>query len=108
VLVVFQQLQVEGVQATVGGVDQAGKHLAVAQGGVDQAGVHLADVFAGQVHVVQLDHAGQAVGAVGELGVQRHQAVFLGFAQAWLRSLMVLICGCSSATFSAAPGRRCC
>ena len=78
VLVVCQQLQLEGVEATVGGVDQAGKHLAITQRGVDQAGVHLPGVLAGQVHVVQLDHAGQAVGAVGELGVQGDQAVGVG------------------------------
>ena len=77
VLVVFQQFQLEGVQATVGGVDQTGKHLTIAQGGVDQPGIHLADVFAGQVHAVEVDHAVQTVGTVGELGVQRHQVIGL-------------------------------
>ena len=78
VLVVFQQLQLKGVEAPVGGVDQTGKHLAVTQCGVDQAGVHLPGVLACQVHVVQLDHAGQAIGAVGELGVQGDQTVLFG------------------------------
>ncbi|MNP16461.1 hypothetical protein D3C76_1088530 [compost metagenome] len=69
-LVVFEQLQVKGAQASVGGVDQATEHLAVAQRGVDQAGVHLADVTAGQLQVVGFGEADQSVGAVGELGVQ--------------------------------------
>src|SRR5471030_18147 len=75
VLVVFEQFQLKGVQSTVGGVDQTGKHLAVTQGGVNQTSIHLPDVFAGQVHAIELDHAVQAVGTVGELGVQRHQVI---------------------------------
>ncbi|MNI94646.1 hypothetical protein D3C73_1527810 [compost metagenome] len=76
--VVCQQLEFEGAEAAVRGVDQPGKHLAIAQRGVDQAGIHLADVAPGQVHVVALDHTGQAVGAVGKLGVQRHQRMVVG------------------------------
>ena len=79
VLVVLQQLEMERVQATVGGVNQPGEHLAVTQRGVDQPGVHLADVFPGQVHAVVLDHADHAVGTVGELGVQGDQVFLLGF-----------------------------
>jgi len=45
VLVVFEQLQFEGIQAPVSGVHQAGKHLAVTQRGVDQPGVHLPGVL---------------------------------------------------------------
>jgi len=77
VLVVFQQLEFEGVQATVGGVDQAGEHLAITQGGIDQPGIHLARVFPGQVHAIELDHAGHAVGTVGKLGVQGDEVVSL-------------------------------
>lgn len=76
-LVVVQQLEVEGVQAAVGGVHQPGEHLVIAHRGVHQAAVHLADIAPIQRQAVQLTQADQAIGTIGELGVQRDQVLAL-------------------------------
>ena len=68
--IVFKHHHVEALDPAVGGVDQSGRHEAVADGGIDQSRVHLPDLRTGQRQLVQCLQRLEPVRPAGKLHVQ--------------------------------------
>src|SRR5450830_8421 len=72
-LVVFQQLEIETLDAAVRGIRQADIQLLVAQRGVDQAGIHLLDLATVKLEAIQLLHRLKTVRTRSEFIIDAHQ-----------------------------------